>query len=372
MRIGLNLLYLIPGHVGGTQTYAESLIRALAGIDEENIYTIFVNPEAACLDWPRKPNFHIVVCRFAARRRAVRYAYEQLVLPRLLKQLNIDLVHSPGYVSPLKTQCASIVSILDVVHVAYPMPRAKRLALGFFVTQSARRCEHIITISRFSQGQIKKHLSVAVEKTTVTPLGFRESTPPEPTDFAELLIRYNIEKPYIIAFSGLPVHKNMARLVQAFARLIGELDHQLVLIGNLPPNSDVRGEIVRHGLEKRVVITGYVPDCDVMPLLQHGEVFVFPSWYEGFGLPVLDAQRAGLPVACSRAASLPEVAGDAAQYFDPFSVEEMTESIRRCAKDDALRARLREMGQENTRRFSWTNTARATLEVYEEVAKRRK
>jgi len=371
VRIGMNLLYLIPGHVGGTQTYAESLIRALAGIDERNQYTLFVNPEAARLDWPQKPNFHIVVCRLAARRRAARYAYEQLVLPRLLKQLNIDLVHSPGYVSPLKTHCASVVSILDVVHVAYPMSRAKRLALGFFVTQSARRCDHIITISRFSQQKIREHLGVAAEKTTVTPLGFRESPPLAPTDFASLSTRYNIEKPYIVAFSGLPVHKNMPRLIQAFARLAAEIDHQLVLIGNLPPGSDVRGEIARHGLEKRVVITGYVPDRDVMPLLQHGDVFVFPSWYEGFGLPVLDAQRAGLPIACSRAASLPEVAGDAAQYFDPFSVQEMTESIRRCAQDDSLRARLRERGQENARRFSWKNTARATLEVYHEVVKRR-
>jgi len=372
VRIGLNLLYLIPQQVGGTQTYAEHLVEALAKEGPEHEYFLFVNSEGASLPWPRTPNFRTVVSRFPPRLRSARYAHEQLVLPRRLRKESIDVVHSLGYVSPLRVPCASVVSIHDALHVGYPMSAARRALLGFFVTRSARRCDRVITVSEFSKREIVRHLGIPEEKITVTYEGPRDLPLESPIEWRDLQRRYGITKPFIVACSGVHSHKNMARLVVAFDSLAAEIPHSLVLIGRLPPDGHVHAEIEKRNLGSRVVLTGYVPDDHMMPLLKNGDAFVFPSWYEGFGLPLLDAQRAGLPVACSTAASVPEVAGRGAEYFDPLSIEDIARAIRRCTVEKPLRAQLIADGFDNVGRFSWADAARRTLAVYEEVAATRR
>ena len=152
--------------------------------------------------------------------------------------------------------------------------------------------------------------------------------------------------------------------MEAFADACADLPHQLVLLGHAPAGMDFAAEAAQQRLVGRVVATGYVPDADIAPLLQGASVFAFPSLYEGFGLPVLDAQQAGIPVICSTAASLPEVAGDGAVLFDPQSVEEMRDALRACVTDPALRESLTARGHANAARFSWEKTARQTLAVY--------
>jgi glycosyltransferase involved in cell wall biosynthesis len=368
VRIGLNLLYLIPGEVGGTQTYAERLVEALAVEGSQHDYVLFVNSEGALLPWPSAGNFRVVVGRFPPRSRAARYAHEQLALPRRLREYRIDLVHSLGYMAPLRPPCASVVSIHDAVNVGYPMSAARRALLGFFVGRSARGCDRVITVSEFSRREIARHYGVSEARVTVTHEGPRDLPDAGRITWGELQQRYGLSKPFIVALGGVRAHKNMARLVEAFGALSADIPHELVLIGRLPPDGHVEREIERRQLGDRVILTGYLPDDHIMPLLGNGDAFVFPSWYEGFGLPVLDAQRAGLPVACSSAASLPEVAGEGAEYFDPMSVDDMARAIRACVTQGMARSQMIARGYENTRRFSWTETARKTLRVYEEVA----
>ncbi len=369
MRIGLNLLYIIPGQNGGTQTYAESLIGALAAGDMGDDFTVFVSEEGRALALPDQPNFHTVVCPVWAARREARYAYEQIVFPRLLGRYGLDVLHSLGYVCPLRPGCRSVVTIHDLNYLTpwHGMTRAKRLFLGWFVRRSARHADAVLTVSHFSKSEIQRRLQIPESKINVTPEGPREPSPLPPDSWDDLAARYGIAGPYLLAFGSLSGNKNIACLIRAFAAISSQVPHTLLLVGHMTPGAEWGAEIAALGLGDRIKTMGYVPDAHVMPLLAHADLFAFPSLYEGFGLPVLEAQRAGVAVACSTAASLPEVAGDGAALFDPLSVEDMARVLRECLSDPARRAALVEKGRVNVARFSWERTARATLEVYRQV-----
>lgn len=369
LRVGLNLLYLIPGVVGGTEAYAVSLIRALAALDSRNEYLMFVSREAAGLPIVDAPNFRRVVCGVHATRRATRYAWEQLLLPWWLRANRAQVVHSLGYVGPLVAPCRHVVTIHDLnyIHHGASMPAAKRRVLGGFVEGAARRADHILTVSEFSRRDIATHLGVPLDRITVTYNAGRSAGPAAGPGTNAVLARYGIRRPYLLAFSSQSAHKNIDGLVRAFARIAASVPHSLVLVGHAPAGATLLANAARAGVGERVVATGYVPDADVMPLLGGAELFVFPSRYEGFGIPVLDAQRAGVAVACSRAGALPEVAGEAAAYFDPDDIDDMAAVVARCLHDPAARADLRARGLRNVDRFSWARTARETLRVYERL-----
>ncbi len=369
MLIALNLLYLIPGVVGGTETYALSLIHALAAEDHNNDYVVFLNRESADLDVTPGPNFRRIVCPFIAHRRAVRYVWEQAALPLQLMKASPDLVHNLGYVGPLAARCPQVLTVHDLNYLGHQGRRTAvgRRAFQFFVETSVWRADRVITISQFSRGEIIRHLDVSPEKVTVVHSAGRElpdSLPGQPAVISEAV--RNVARPFVMAFSSLSAHKNIPRLISAFARISDAVPHSLVLVGHLPENAEVRAELERAGSE-RVRFTGYLPDNDVRALMHDTSLFVFPSVYEGFGLPVLDAQHAGVPVACSSAAALPEVAGDGALMFDPLSVDDMAQALKRCLLDMDLRESLLERGHINARRFSWSRAARETLDVYASV-----
>lgn len=361
MRIGINLLYLIPLVVGGTETYASGLLDALARTDHDDEFVVFVNQESANWELPAASNFSRVVCPVWAANRVQRYFFEQVHLPSLLKKYQVQLVHSLGYVAPLFPSCPSVVTIHDLNFRAFGghMTPARQWALEFFVRQSARRARHVIAVSEHTRRQIISLLGISPAKVTVT-LEAATAMKSLPETGADTMKRHKIAKRYIVAFSSLSSNKNIPRLVRAFSLARHEygLPHQLVVIGNDPGSrpSDI---------SDAVVFTGYLDEAAKQRILAGAELLVFPSTYEGFGLPVLEAQQSGVPVVCSAAASLPEVAGEAAVFFDPMSVDEMARAIGRVAKDPALQATLRTMGYHNIGRFSWEKAARETLAVYE-------
>ncbi len=372
MRIGINLLYLLPGIVGGTQTYAQELLRALANRPEPHEYALFVNEEARDLPLPSAPNFERIVCPVRAHARSARYRYEQLALPRQLKHRELDVLHSLGYVGPIHAPCKHVVTIHDLNYRAFKgaMRADKRVVLGFFVRQTAHHADHIIAVSEFSKEQIVQHLRVRANKVTVVHEAAKQPDQTYSSEEQRAILRsHGLNAPYIVAFSSQSLNKNIPRLLAAFALLSPDVAHNLVLIGHVPPEANVARDIVRLGLSGRVVCAGYLPDAHVPVLLRHADLFVFPSWYEGFGLPALEAQLAGVPVACSHAASLPEVAGEGAAYFDPVSVEDMARTLRQCLNDPDLRVRLRAQGTANANRFSWEQAARDTLAVYAQIAR---
>ncbi len=351
MRIGLNLLYLIPGVVGGTETYARGLLTGLAAVGPGHDFVVFTNEEAA--DWPLPPGFRRVVCPVVAMHRERRYAFEQLRLPAWARAEELDVLHSLGYVAPLLAPCPSVVTIPDLNTVAFgrQLSRSKRIVLGAFTKWSARSADHILTISSFSRDRICEVLGVARENVTVTLLA---SSPREPTGGPAGV---SGERPYLVAFSSMSPNKNLPQLIRAFALAQGRhgLRHALVLVGHEPPFTR-RPDGVR--------FTGWLPDAQRDEVLAGADLLVFPSLYEGFGLPVLEAMVAGVPVLSSNRASLPEVGGDAAEYFDPENVDEMALKIATLAADCGARDRMREAGFKNAARFSWEKTAAATLNAY--------
>jgi glycosyltransferase involved in cell wall biosynthesis len=373
MRIGLNLLYLIPDVVGGTETYARGLLQGLKQLETDYEFLLFVNKESAkiCLDDP--PKIRSVVCPVSAVNRRSRYFFEQVKLRRYIGKYGIHLLHSLGYISPLFLPCPTVVTVHDLNMKAFgnQMQFTRRLMLNLFVQQSIIRSDKIITVSEFSRDEILNEYHIPSNKIVVTH---------EAVDLYSLeknlgneidnpLEQLGPRQPYIVAFSSSYPNKNISRLLEAFLELKTKkrLEQKLVLIGHKYLTE--RGKSSSDLLEENedILWTGYVDRSQVFKILKKADLLVFPSFYEGFGLPILEAMAAGVPVVCSKAASLPEVAGDAAVFFDPFSVKDIADNIVSVATNPDLRANLRQKGFKNLERFSWKLTAAKTVAVYDDL-----
>ncbi len=373
MRVGINLLYLLPGIVGGSATYAVSLIKAMTALEPGHDYFVFLNEESRDLDLGSARSLQRIVLPIRAHRRGVRYAWEQTVLPLRARRMRLDVLHSPGYVGPFYPPCAHVLSVLDLNFVALgdAMPRHKRLLLRFAVGQSVKGATEILTLSESSRRQILDFYALPGDRVTVTHLAGRDNPETAPPRAAETSAKYRLPQKYVVAFSSLSPHKNIPRLIRAFAQIKDRIPHSLVLLGHLPPGLPLQREIESLGVHDRIVATGFVPDEDVLPLIHEAELFVLPSLYEGFGLPILDAQGQSVAVACSTFGSIPEVAGTGAAYFSPTSVNEMSRVILLVLSDEDLRSDLIRRGEANRRRFSWTRTARITLDAYDRARSRK-
>ncbi len=370
LKIGINALYLIPGRVGGSEIYLRRLLAALAAIDRENEYIIFTNRESRGT-FELADNFREHYCPVRALVRPQRIIWEQLVLPWLVRRLKLDLIHSPGFVAPLFSSCPSVVTILDLIYRDFPQtfPPLARFWMEFLVAKSARRSSAVITLSEYSRGEIIWEFDIPSGKSRVIYMGVEESRADRlpPAEREELLLRHGIERPYILTVSATHPHKNLLRLVEAYSRLeTGEKRHQLVIVGvrHNRYHCRLREVVERLELEKDVVLTGWVPEEVKETFYSEARLLVFPSLLEGFGLPVLEAMKRGLPVACSDVPSLKEAAGEGAFLFDPYSTEEIARAIRECLSNEELRGKLIAKGRDHAARFSWEKTARETIELY--------
>jgi glycosyltransferase involved in cell wall biosynthesis len=363
--IGLNLLYLLPGVVGGTETYAAGLLHGLSRTESADHFVVFVNLESA--DWPLPDDarFHRVVCPVRAVSRSARYRYEQFRLPAEARAHGVDVLHSLGYVAPLRLQCPSVVTVHDVHHLAHGRLRDwhRRLLLGRIVRRSVRGAAAVIADSRFMRDAIAAAYDMPAREIDVVPLAPNPALnggAPLPDGGAPAPVSGG---PYLLAFGGVTPNKNLDGLLRAFAlaRQRHGVRQNLVVVGHLP-------ESLRIGDSAGVVATGYLDEARLASVLAKAEALVFPSLYEGFGLPVLEAMAAGVPVICSRVTAIPEVAGEAAVYFDPRDVEDMASKLALVAHDRALREDLAARGRIRAASFSWERAARETRAIYGRVA----
>lgn len=363
--VGINLLYLLPGVVGGTETYAEGLLLGLSRVaDPDTRFVIYSNEEGR--DWtiPADPRFSRVVCPVRATSRSARYWYEQRSLPRRAREDGVDVVHSLGYVAPLALGCPSVLTVPDVHYLVHgragDWPR--RLLLRFFVRESVAKASAVIAISRFTRDVLERTYRLAPGAVDVVLLAAKERPKSEGSSDTGRIEALGVRRPYLMAFGGVTPNKNIGRLLQAYrlAREKSQVQQTLVIVGRLAPDQravDLPG----------VSVTGYLPDDLVAILLRHADALVFPSLYEGFGLPVLEGMAAGTPVVCSSAAALPEIGGSACLYFDPENVADMAEKMTQVCGDASIRNRLREQGLARVAEFSWEQTARQTLAIYRRV-----
>ena len=369
MRIGINTLFLSPGKVGGTETYVRGLLYGLSRVDKANEYILFTNEENHDAFDVDTRQFSRKCCSVSARSKLARIAYEQMFLPKLAGQSSVDVLHSPGYVSPLTGNYAKVVTIHDMQYVYYPhyFPRMKLLYWKYVLPASARRSDIVITVSKHSKKDIVDLLSIPEDKIVVTYEASKFSRDLANADsLPNVTEKHDIRGNYILSVASLLPHKNLDKLVAAFALLEDKIDHQLVLVGLKAYGLNPVKEMIQNKLKRpdRVIVPGYVSDPDLESLYRKAGLFVLPSLFEGFGIPLLEAMALGCPVAASNRTSIPEVVGNAGVLFNPDTPEQIAEAIFSVLSDKALRDRLIAEGYQRARLFSWEKMAKETIGAY--------
>jgi glycosyltransferase involved in cell wall biosynthesis len=351
----------------GNETYVANLLAALAASGEDLEILAAVTDRQAFED---RVGVHDRLALYEVS--ASPFKRLGMDLPRLAVQQGVDLVHVT-YIGPVSLPCPLVVSIHDVSFRQYPewFSLRDKCVLRIGVALSVRRAGRVLTISEHANEEIRRVYGLSADKVVTTYLAadLQYEAVQSIGDW-EGFSRHGIKRPYLLAVGNLQPRKNLERLVQAFALLKKKMDipHTLVLTGkNLWREDGVFKAIREMDLQSAVTLTGYVSCEDLAYLYQGADCFVFPSLYEGFGLPVLEAMACGTPVVTSNTSSLPEVAGDAAMFVDPKSIASIVQGIEEVLCSPQLQAKLIEKGLENVKRFSWRKTAEDTLRVYGEV-----
>lgn len=311
---------------------------------------------------------------------------EQLRFPGIIRRAKVDLMHFPHFNVPILTRTPFVVTIHDLILLGHPSTRATRLSPWKFALKKVawlavmhvalRRAKAVFALTKFGKKDLLRHFGSATKagKIFVTSEGTGQSDiPPAKKDDKSLLFKYNIKKPFLLYVGNAYPHKNLDVLVLAFAKLLEEgRDWQLVIAGK---DDDFRKELKGRcralgvwgdpAAEDRVIFTGYVKKEELAAMYQQAILYVFPSLYEGFGLPPLEAMRYGLPVVSSDRTCLPEVLGDAAEYFDPSDPANICQAIARVADSPQRAQELRGLGRARAGEYSWGRAAHITIKQYE-------
>ncbi len=353
MKIGIDV-HSAHQHKTGIGVYTHNLVRELRKLDDHNRY-LFYGQE-------RPKNLRTI-------ERMVR---ENTTLPLRSYLDRLDVLHVPGYGAPLVSCGTLVVTVHDLIGMIYPenLGLVSRFYWGTWLPLVVSRADKIIADSFNTKRDLVRLLSVSEEKIRVVHLAADPKFCPVRDTLAlhQVKKRFNLHHPFVLYVGTVEPRKNLTRVMEAWARLRRTLKapHQLVITGfQAWAYAQVRDLIGRLGISRDVVFTGYVRDEELPLLYNASDLFVFPSLYEGFGMPVLEAMACGVPVLTAGTSSIPEVAGDAAVMIDPADVDAMAGAMREILEDGARRQRLAQAGLAQAARFSWEKTARETLEIYE-------
>ncbi len=405
MKIGVNVLFLIPGEVGGSETYLRCTLRAAAALNPEHDFVVFANAEnldVLAHDLERCPNVSIIDMRVSAKFRPRRIIAEQTTLPRVAAATGIEVLWNPGNTSPRRAPCPQVTSVYDMQYVHFPedFSPLSRFFIRHTTRRSLARADLVLTISEFSRREIIEHASVPAEKIRVTPLAADPAFgTPLPGEFvAERVMKLTRSAdPYILVVANTYPHKSVETAIIAFGLVAATIPHRLVIVGkprrgesavqaaleelpawlrdgksaDRPEETDAnpqhlsddesrKGEgspAAKSGIS-RVTRLYEVTQRDLIALYQGASLFLFPSRYEGFGLPVLEALTAGIPVVTTREASIPEVGGDAVYYVPAGDASAFADAVLQTLSDSGTRP-----GTANLHSFSWEATARGTVEA---------
>lgn len=373
MHVGLNLVYLMPGETGGAETYARELIPALREAAPNLRLTAFVNREAAATDGPWTRLAEPVLVPVRATRRIEWVRGEQALLPRLAARHGVEVLHNLAHTGPVWGDFRRVTTMHDLIFLIEPGSHGRVRAWGLrrLVPAAARRSDRVIAISRSTRDDLVERLHIPPERIDVVPQGLGATPATEFVDEATLRRSFELgDRPVALSVSTKRAHKNLPRLLEAQALIPGDERPLLVLPGYHTAHEDeLRAVAIELGVDPDVRFLGWLPREQLEGLYHAAAVFVFPSRYEGFGLPVLEAMARGVPVACGRAQAVLEVAGDAALVFDHESPGEIATAIRSLLGDRELARRLAEAGRRRAAEFTWERTARGTVESYRRALK---
>lgn len=367
MRIGIDA-HSLGGKQGGNETYYRSLLHSIARVDSENEYCVYYTGEAA-------PNtLELENGRFQMRRLRPASSYLRIpfVFPLELVIRPMDVFHAQFIVPPF-VRCRTVTTIPDIAYEHHPefFPPYQVVWSKKLIRWSARRADRIITVSNYSKDDISRTYDIDPEKISVTyEAAGREFYPRDRHQAMEYVARhYRINQPFILYVGRLQERKNLIRLLQAYSRSRSQgIQQPLVLVGGKDWMAQpIVDAISRLEIRDDVVLTGYVPSQDIPWFYSAADVFVYPSIFEGFGLPVLEAMSCGIPVITSMGSSLEEVAGDAAIIVDPLNSGSISSALERILGDSTLRQKLGQAGIRRSKKFDSDQTAMETVAAYRSV-----
>jgi glycosyltransferase involved in cell wall biosynthesis len=377
MKIGIDISRTIE-EATGVGYYAKNLVHALAKVDTENDYLLYgIFYDCYPKNWkkaaiPKSPNFRLHENNSLSWLVRKKWENAGKYKERLLG--GIDLLHSTAFTMPLVSNLKVVVTIHDLNCFTHPQYHTE--ANYQFVTKNlhhaARKASFIIADSENTKREILRFLHVPEEKIAVIYLAAGEAFDEKCSSesIAQIKRKYTIKKPYFLAVGSIEPRKNLTSALIAFKALreTRKIDNQFVIAGGKGWKNEAFYRLLKKlSIDANLVMTGYVPEEDLPALYQGAEVFVYPSVYEGFGLPVLEAMASGTPVITSNTSSLPEVAGDAALLVNPMEVFEIYEAMEALVGSPSLRKELKAKGFKQSEKFTWEETAWKTLEVYQNV-----
>jgi glycosyltransferase involved in cell wall biosynthesis len=362
----------------GIGTYIRNVVRTLARLDRDSDYYLIGSPAKVEECGPLPPNFHAIA--LGGHDNTVK---GNLEFRAIVKRLGCDLVHIPHlFWIPRGLSCPYVLTVHDLLEHMYGSRNASsmRRSMHFYMTRRVlRRAARVIAVSQFTKNEIEKLLGIPDNRIEVVYNAIDERFlhgHASDADREMIAQRYLVNYPFILYAGAIRPHKNVVRIIEAFSALKSELekeqqfpDLKLIIIGDdLSSHPRVRRTVVRSGVQNDVRFLGFVPIEVLRIFYDVAKVFVFPSLYEGFGLPPLEAMAHGTPVVTSNTSSLPEVAGNAALLVNPENVFEIRRALQRVLLDPVLRAQMKQRGYEQAQRFSWISSVSRILEIYREVA----
>jgi glycosyltransferase involved in cell wall biosynthesis len=371
LTIGVNALYLIPGHVGGTEIYFWNLLKALAATDETNEYFVYVNAETASESYPvSSPRVHFLATGIRASNRPWRVAWEQTAFPLRLKKDQIDVLLNPGFTGPFLWGRPSVTVFHDLQHKRHP-EFFRWFDLPFWnllLRMSVERSQTLIAVSQATANDLAHfypHAAVRIKviRHGVDPQFFRIG---EKRRYAGLQ-----ENKYLLTVSTLHPHKNLERLMRAFVGFREEHPEFRLVIAGLSGFAydqlvSVRREL---GLQDLVTFTGWIPREQLYALYEQATAFLAPSLFEGYGMPLIEALAAGIPTACSDIPVFNEIAGAAVIRFDPRQVQDIGQAMEQVACSASVRARAAIAGPDQARKVDWRMTADLTRRAIENAVR---
>jgi glycosyltransferase involved in cell wall biosynthesis len=379
LRIGINAIF--RGKPTGVANYLIHLVNEISRIDHENEYFVFVTDHNNCWFTKDNPNFHYIVCSVNPARPIVRRLWELTVFPGIVNKHNLNILHCPINILPAFIKCPSIVTFVDCQYFHQPSQNnlLRRYFNKVFMRLSAHRAEAILTISNSVKDDILRYLGAKEESIYTTHLGQDFSdVPRDEKKIESLRQKLSLTRKYLL-FVGFPQYrKNLVRLTKAFGQACSRLDEtiDLVICGDLlhtKGESDYLNTFkaaAEAGVQDRLKFINYLERSDLHTLITGAEVFTFPSVYEGFGLPVLEAMACGTAVMVSDIPVMHEIAGDAGFYVNPYDTNDIASGIETLLKNHALRRCLSAKGTVIACRFTWHDMARKTLVCYKNFARR--